>query len=624
MSRRPGPANSVADRGSRTLASRVDAPPTHVTRDRRRLPRQSRHALVAGPRPEDDLRRLDGPPRLAVELDGAGHHSRLRAEDVLHELRPVREVPELRLQLGRRDPLHVVQGVLPGRLGAGAEVRRGWAVAGLGRVDQCGGREHAVPRVAVPARALRPALLPRGVQQGQPRHLPARLLRLPVVAAVDRRGLGPAVVLDPEAHLGTADPVPRRPVEGGRRQRDPGQPGPEVVHLDHRGRHRHHDRSVVDEPVHGARRRQGGRVPLRRDRRYRRCPDRRDGAKPREGNDQAGRGGEGDQHLGRSACEGPHAAAVRGAPRTQRRADPQDPRHRLLYLAGGDEEVQPAERTARRRGRAVGGRGAVADRRPVSRRAAARVVDAGAVAPVSRRPDRHLHPPGVPVLMERRAGLSEPVRRGAHLVHGGGRPRARHPGDGHPARCFQPDLSVAARRRRGDGDLLRPRSCRGGGNRRVDRTRGAGAGIGAIRQRRPGTVPAGAALGRVQSVSRPREGWRERSHLAECHPDVAREQPSLGHGRPQRRHRVDLRQGREARAAQRAGDAGASRQPVAAVAGVGSAVRHGAGAGARVPLEADDPDRRTRSGPGGAGDHQTCRRVDLRPARPGHRRGGPR
>jgi hypothetical protein len=29
-------------------------------------------------------------------------------EDVLYELRAVREVPELRLQLGRRDPLHEV------------------------------------------------------------------------------------------------------------------------------------------------------------------------------------------------------------------------------------------------------------------------------------------------------------------------------------------------------------------------------------------------------------------------------------------------------------------------------------------------------------------------------------
>ncbi len=73
----------------------------------------------------------------------------------------LREVPELRLQLGGRDPLHVDQGVLPGRLGPRAEVRRRRTLAAVGFVDQRGRRQHAVARVAVPAGALRPALLPR-------------------------------------------------------------------------------------------------------------------------------------------------------------------------------------------------------------------------------------------------------------------------------------------------------------------------------------------------------------------------------------------------------------------------------------------------------------------------------
>ena len=44
-----------------------------------------------------------------------------------------------------------------------------WRAVGI--VDQRRGREHAVAGVAVPACALRPAVLPRGVQQSQPRHL---------------------------------------------------------------------------------------------------------------------------------------------------------------------------------------------------------------------------------------------------------------------------------------------------------------------------------------------------------------------------------------------------------------------------------------------------------------------
>ena len=365
------------------IASRRYAQPTHY-RHRRRLHRQPGHALFAGARRQDDLRCRHGPPRLAVELDGAGHHPRLRAEDVLHELRVLREVPELRLQLGRRHPLHVVQGVLPGRLGPRAEVRRRWPLAGLGIVDQRGGREHAIPGVAVPAGALWPAVLPRGVQQGQPRHLSSRLLRLPVVAAGDRQGVRVVVVLDSEAHLGAADPVPGWPMERRGRQRDPRQPGSEVVHVAHHRRYRHHHRSVVDEPVHAARRWQVGRVPVCRHRRHRRCADRRDRAEPPEGDDEGQCAGEGAQHFGRPAGEGSDAAAVREASRAQRRADSEDPRHRLLHVAGGDEEVQPRKRTARRCSRAVRGRGAVADRNGVSGRAAARVVGARPVASVPR------------------------------------------------------------------------------------------------------------------------------------------------------------------------------------------------------------------------------------------------
>ena len=103
-----------------------------------------------------------------------------------------------------------------------------------------------------------------------------------------------------------------------------------------------------------------------------------------EGDDEGQCAGEGAQHFGRPAGEGSDAAAVREASRAQRRADSEDPRHRLLHVAGGDEEVQPRERTARRCSRAVRGRGAVADRNGVSGRAAPRVVGARPLASVPR------------------------------------------------------------------------------------------------------------------------------------------------------------------------------------------------------------------------------------------------
>ena len=354
----------------------------------------------------------------------------------------------------------------------------------LGVVDQRRGREHAVTRVAVPSCAVRPAVLPRGIQEGQPRHLSAGLLRVPVFAAVDRPGT-PACNSFSTQKLTWGRPIPF-PV--GRWK---GVDGSEILaNLDPKSYTSRitGDTDITTDPAWT-----NEFTPLGDGKavefRYVGTGD--TGGAPTEETVQnlekamtkAGRGGEGAQHVGRPACEGSHAGAVRRAAGIQRRADSQDARHRLLHLAGGDEEVQSPERAARRRGGAIGGGRAVADRPAVSGRSAARVVDARAVAPVPRRPDGHVHSAGVPVLVERRARLAQPVRRRAHLVHERGRQRAGHAGHRHPAGRFQSDLRVAARSRGGDGDVRRACACRGGGDRRVDRPRGAGAGARAVRQR---------------------------------------------------------------------------------------------------------------------------------------------
>src|ERR1700733_6008472 len=96
---------------------------------------------------------------------------------------------------------------------APAVCRRG-AVAARRLVGRRRRRQHALTRVALPAGALRTAVLPAGIPEGIARHLPARLLRLPVLAAVDRRAFRARVLFDAEADLGPADPVPDWPLEG--------------------------------------------------------------------------------------------------------------------------------------------------------------------------------------------------------------------------------------------------------------------------------------------------------------------------------------------------------------------------------------------------------------------------
>ncbi len=112
---------------------------------------------------------------------------------------------------------------------------------------------------------------------------------------------------------------------------------------------------------------------------------------------------------------------------------------------------------------------------------------------------------------------------------------------------------------------------------------------------------ADAAVGRLQGVPRSSATVRCR-RCEDLRVDVsgtgAREQSADGEDRSQRRHRVDLRQGREARAAQRAGDARAAGQPLAARGRRGKCCTTRSGAGAPVSSRhPDDPDRRARAGP---------------------------
>src|ERR1051326_7823056 len=60
--------------------------------------------------------------RHPVALGVPADHRRISAEDDARELRALREVSALRLQLQRRQPLPHDQGVLPGRLRAAARV----------------------------------------------------------------------------------------------------------------------------------------------------------------------------------------------------------------------------------------------------------------------------------------------------------------------------------------------------------------------------------------------------------------------------------------------------------------------------------------------------------------------
>src|SRR5216684_3998023 len=159
-----------------------------------------------------------------MELDGAGLDSPVRAGDVLRELQTPRAVPPLHLQLRGRDPLHVVQGVLPGGVANGAEVRCRGTLAPGRIVDRRCRHQHPLAGIIDAPGPLWPTLLPPGVRQGEPRRLSPRLFWLRLCLAGDRQSLGPVRLFDAETDLGLElwNSVSDRSLEGSRWQRGGG------------------------------------------------------------------------------------------------------------------------------------------------------------------------------------------------------------------------------------------------------------------------------------------------------------------------------------------------------------------------------------------------------------------
>src|SRR5262249_12852257 len=111
--------------------------------------------------------------RLAMELDRAGYDRPVCAEHFLRELQTLPEVSRLHLQLRRRDPLHVVQGISSRGLAHGAEVRGRGTLENRRLLDQCGGCKCAVARIADAPGALRKAFFSPGIRAGEPGRLPS-------------------------------------------------------------------------------------------------------------------------------------------------------------------------------------------------------------------------------------------------------------------------------------------------------------------------------------------------------------------------------------------------------------------------------------------------------------------
>ncbi len=393
-----------------------------------------------------------------------------------------------------------------------AEVRRRRTAGGSpGRL----GGSPPTPTCRRPSRCLRQALYGKrffraGVRQGQPGRLPARLLRLRVRAAVDRRAhSGLQAFSTQKLTWGAAIAASVRRSAAGRewtastlvaalqprRLRRPQirtdiSTDPEV---ERRPRERlaaaGRSGSATSAPATSAARRtrsrsSGSRRRSRKPPRRSRCATRRPTSWSRDLT----------------------AARARRAARVRRRADPEDARRRLLHLAGGDEDastgrtscspMRPSAPASPPTGWAAG----------LSRGAAARGLDALPLAPVPRRPHRHEHPAGLPVLVERRTASRSTSSPSLTTAGAGAVASALDThGDGVPLVVYNPlsmsrqtwsrrrSASIRPRRRRRvvDRSPARRNAVAGGEPRRKD-------GSPRIRRRR--------AVGRVQGV--PRAGGR--------------------------------------------------------------------------------------------------------------------
>ena len=232
--------------------------------------------------------------------------------------------------------------------------------------------------------------------------------------------------------------------------------GPECQRLQHAlGRPRHEPRRG-DHRFGQGRREQYG-LPLLRRGRPRRLADDPDTGFPGEGRSR--RRSAGDRQRPRRT-DLRRLLSFRQASRTarlRRRTAHGCPCDGLLHLPGGDETLQPPQRTACRRRRARLGHGRLAGRRGLSGRRAAHGVAPLHLASVPRRPHGYEHSPRLHFFVERRADRAGQVCRPLGHGFGGCFPRAGHAGEGNACGRLQ------SRRRNSPGD-------RRGGDRRGFRT----------------------------------------------------------------------------------------------------------------------------------------------------------
>src|ERR1043165_9860978 len=154
-------------------------------------PKQTTHAL----------RRRLCTPRHAVALGVSARHQRIPAEDDARQLRVVREVSALQLQLQRRESLSHDEGILARRLRAREAVRgRGTLVSG-GLVDGRKRRELGVGRIDLSPDSLRQQILSARVWQDECGVHAARLFRVSGFAAEHPGPRGDKRILNSEAHV---------------------------------------------------------------------------------------------------------------------------------------------------------------------------------------------------------------------------------------------------------------------------------------------------------------------------------------------------------------------------------------------------------------------------------------
>src|ERR1041384_8409470 len=105
------------------------------------------------------LRRRLRTPRHAVALGVSARHQRIPAEDDARQLRAVREVSELHLQLQRRESLSHDEGILARGLRAREAVCRGGSLVSGGGVDGRKRRERSFRGVDLSPDTLRQSFL---------------------------------------------------------------------------------------------------------------------------------------------------------------------------------------------------------------------------------------------------------------------------------------------------------------------------------------------------------------------------------------------------------------------------------------------------------------------------------